>query len=216
MCALVGAGCADPAPPPAGPAPPPNVAPSGDAAPSAGRAVGKAEPFAPAPPADSVWAGDPPTRLPGPYRQIPDGWTTGVVDLDRPSAPMATLTALRTARHEGFDRAVFEFDGPVPRLRVAYVDTPVRACGSGEALRLDGDGWLSVTFTPARAHTDAGEATVADRRARPALPAVLERAITCDFEADLQVVFGVAAPTAYRLTELAAPSRLVVDVRHGT
>lgn len=176
-----------------------------------------AETFAPAsPPADSVWVGDPPTRVPGPYRVLPDGWTTGVVEIDTaPAAGVATLTDLRTARHDGFDRAVFTFDGPVPGLSVAYVDTPVHACGSGEALRLAGDGWLSVTLRPARAHTAAGRATVADRRARPALPAILERVVTCDFEAELQVVFGVAAPTPYRLLRLRDPDRLVVDVRHG-
>ena len=203
------AACADPTPPDPlpddgaaaeAPAPPPPPAP---------------EAFTPAsPPADSVWVGDPPTRIPGPYRVLPDGWTTGTVDLERPDRPSATLVALRTARQDGYDRVVFEFDGPVPGLHTEYVDTPVYTCGAGEALRLEGDGWLRVTFQPARAHTDAGAATVTERRAQPALPNLREYAVTCDFEADLTVILGLAAPTDYRLLELTDPHRLVVDVRH--
>lgn len=196
------------------PDPPDAVRPAPEAAaPSAPPLV--EETFAPAaPPSDSVWVGDPPTRVPGPYKTLPDGWTTGTVDLARPEAATGVLRALRIARQEGYDRTVFEFSGPVPGVHTEYVDTPVYTCGAGEPLRLAGDGWLRVSFQPAQAHTDDGRPTVAERRQQPALPVVRELAMTCDFEGEVTTVLGVAAPNGYRLLELSDPPRLVVDVRH--
>lgn len=125
----------------------------------------------------------------------------------------AELVAVRTARHDGFDRTVFEFSGGVPATHIEYVDRPVRACGSGRVVELPGDGWLQVRFFGARAHTEAGEATVADRDRRLSLPALLALALTCDFEGEVTWVAGVAAPNPYRAFTLDAPARLVVDVR---
>ncbi|MBA2378972.1 MAG: hypothetical protein H0V76_05295, partial [Blastocatellia bacterium] len=38
--------------------------------------------------------------------------------------------------------------------------------------------------------------------------------ITCDFEAEVTWVAGVASPNRYRVLELKAPTRLVVDIKH--
>lgn len=124
------------------------------------------------------------------------------------------LTDVRSARHDGFDRTVFEFADAVPNVHLEYVDRPVRACGSGEVVELPGDGWLQVRFSGARAHTEAGEASVADRDREPGLPVLLALALTCDFEGEVTWVAGVEAPNPYRAFALEAPARLVVDVRH--
>lgn len=141
------------------------------------------------------------------------GWTAGVTEVKRGTG--ATLRAVRAARNEGWDRVVFEFDGAaVPGYRVEYVDRPVRQCGSGEETPVAGQAWLEVRVTPARAHTEAGQATLAQREMRLALPVLKEMEQTCDFEADVTWVLGVASPNRYRVSELAGPARLVVDVQH--
>ncbi len=73
---------------------------------------------------------------------------------------------------------------------------------------------LSVRLEPARAHDDTGSATIVDRRRTPALPALKELTIICDFEAQVEWVLGLTARTPYRVMELSGPTRLVVDVRH--
>lgn len=165
---------------------------------------------------DSVLVGDPPILVPGALSELPSDWTVRTTDLASGREGAATLHAVRTGSHDGFDRVVFVFDGDVlPAVHLEYVDRPSRACGSGEAVWLEGEGWLAARFDPASAHTEAGEATFPERREKPGLAALREWALTCDFEADVTVVLGLTAPAGYRTAVLQAPLRLVVDVRHG-
>lgn len=140
-------------------------------------------------------------------------WTADVVDIS-PEGGISTLVSVRAARHAGFDRVVWELEGGVPGVHVEYVDEPVRACGSGEPVPLPGDAWLEVRMSPANAHTDAGYATIAERRRATGLPAVLEIVQTCDFEAVVSWVLAVRSPEPFRIIRLDDPSRLAVDVRH--
>lgn len=130
---------------------------------------------------------------------------------DRP----IVLQAVRTAAHPGFDRVVFEFDASaLPGYHIEYIDRPVRQCGSGDPVEMAGDGWLEVRMSPAYAHTETGKPTVAERERLPDLPVLRELESTCDFEAVVTWVLGVASPNAYRVLELADPPRLAVDVQH--
>ena len=127
----------------------------------------------------------------------------------------ALLADVRAGRHEGFDRIVFEFRGAdLPGYHIEYIDKPVRSCGSGEVVRLAGDGWLQVRFEPANAHTEDGKPTLTFREIAPMLPTVLEVKSTCDFEAQVEWVAGVSSPNHYRVLELKSPTRLVVDIKH--
>jgi hypothetical protein len=143
--------------------------------------------------------------------------TAGVTEVRRSLARAAILTAVRAARHPGFDRIVFEFEGKqLPGHHVEYVDRPIRRCGSGHAVEVAGDGWLRVRLEPADAHDDQGKATIAerDRQRKLALGALRELILTCDFEGQVVWVLGLTSPNRYRLIELTAPPRLVVDVLH--
>lgn len=141
-------------------------------------------------------------------------WTAGIIDRPRPDASTATLSAVRSGTHEGFDRVVFEFDARVPGYHIEYIDRPVRKCGSGKVTQMAGDGWLEVRMSPARAHTEDGRSTVTERERMPNLTVLSELELTCDFEAVLTWVLGVESPNRYRVHELTGPPRLVVDVRH--
>lgn len=160
-------------------------------------------------------APEPPATQPTQSTQ-PDDWTAGVRRSERPYAGVATQSSIRTARHDGFDRIVLEFRGDsLPGWLVEYVDRPIIQCGSGDAVPVDGDGWLQIRVTPARAHDDNGRATITSRRSDVALPTLQELVLTCDFEAHLEWVAGVRSPRRFRVLELRDPSRLVVDIRHA-
>jgi hypothetical protein len=128
----------------------------------------------------------------------------------------ALLREIRTAAQDGFDRIVFEFEGDeVPNYTIQYIDKPVRQCGSGNVAQVAGDGWLEVKFKATNAHTEAGQATIAARERRLSLPSLKELEITCDFEAEVVVVLGVASPNPYRVLEFSNPTRVVVDIKHN-
>ncbi|MFP4348731.1 MAG: hypothetical protein ACLFQY_10630 [Desulfococcaceae bacterium] len=142
-------------------------------------------------------------------------WTAGIIDtpnfLDQP----AVLRDVRIGKHEDWDRIVFEFEGDqFPGYHLEYIDRPIRKCGSGEVVEIDGPGWLQVHFYPAQAHTRAGNATVTDRQRSPDLPILDEAVLVCDFEGVVEWVLGLNNPNRYRVLELADPTRLVVDITH--
>ena len=125
------------------------------------------------------------------------------------------LREIRTAEQNGFDRVVFEFDGPeIPNYKIEYVDKPVYQCGSGDAVPVAGDGWLEIRFNPANAHTEAGQPTISGRERRLSLPVLKELEITCDFEAEVAAVLGVSSPNRFRVLNLSDPARVVIDVKH--
>lgn len=131
-----------------------------------------------------------------------------------PEAPV--LRDVRIAAHEGFDRIVFEFDSDgLPQWHVDYIDPPVVQCGSGQAMPVAGAAWLQVRFNGANAHTEAGEATSGPLRRSPDLASVREVVRTCDFEAEVSWVVGMAGlRSAYRSVVLEDPARLVIDIAH--
>ena len=143
--------------------------------------------------------------------------TAGNTDKKNPNATGAVLLKdVRSAKHANFDRVVFEFEGAqLPNYRIEYIDKPVRACGSGDVVPFQGDAWLSVLFTGANAHTEAGEPTIKDRTRSPNLTNVKDLKLICDFEAEVEWVLGVSSPNKYRLLELKNPTRLVVDIKHN-
>ena len=150
-------------------------------------------------------------------RPAPSGsarvWTLGVSSVERGGMPVL-LDDVRAAKNDGFDRVVFEFRDAIPGYHVEYIDQPVRDCGAGEVRTIAGDGWLQVRFSPAVAHTEAGEPTITERERALALPILRELELTCDFEAVVTWVLGAASPHRYSLLELRDPPRLVVDIEH--
>lgn len=141
--------------------------------------------------------------------------TAGIIDKKNQVKGVAVLKEVRAARHGNYDRVVFEFEGAeMPSYHIEYIDKPVRACGSGHVVPLKGDGWLEIRFTPAAAHTEEGKPTVKNREQSPNFKIIKEMKSTCDFEAEVAWVLGVASPNHYRILELKNPTRLAVDIKH--
>ena len=121
------------------------------------------------------------------------------------------LAAVRRSHHEAFDRITFEFRGGLPRTTVRYVRELPRDA-AGRPRELAGDADLAVTFV-AGARDRAGRPSFdGPPRARPLWPAVREYALVS--EAGGRVVFGIGVDRrlGFRVVELAAPARVVVDV----
>ena len=141
--------------------------------------------------------------------------TAGITDKKNEIKGAALLREVRTAQHTNYDRVVFEFEGAeLPSYHIEYIDKPVRACGSGNVVPLKGDGWLEIGFIPANAHTEEGQATVKERELSPNHKIIKELKSTCDFEAEVEWVLGVASPNKYRVLELKNPTRLAIDIKH--
>jgi hypothetical protein len=147
-------------------------------------------------------------------REPPFEGTAGIVARDAGVGAPALLRDVRSARHVGYDRVVFEFSEGLPNYHVAYVDRPVRKCGSGDPTAVAGDAWLEVRFNPANAHDERGATTVHELERQTKLGVLLELEQTCDFEAHVTWVLGLAKPNRYRVLELSSPWRIAVDVLH--
>lgn len=145
-------------------------------------------------------------------------WTAAVLDIEGDADGSPLLRDVRVGAHQDadvpYDRVVFEFEGDaLPGVHVEYVDSPVRACGSGDVVPLAGDNQLEIRLAPAVGHTEAGEATVPSEIAFPHSPNVTEGRRTCDFEGVVTWVLGIDAPNRVRVQTLRQPARVVVDVR---
>ncbi|MBZ4330823.1 hypothetical protein K8556_08355 [Corallococcus sp. AS-1-12] len=141
-------------------------------------------------------------------------WTTETVQKPRGEPPAITLRSVRTGTHADYDRTVFEFEGPrLPGYQLGYVKS-AQQCGSGDDVKTPGEAMLEVRFTLARAHDDQGQATVAQRSLKPALPSLLGLERVCDFEGEVTWVLGTARRVPFRVLELKDPTRLVLDVQH--
>jgi hypothetical protein len=129
----------------------------------------------------------------------------------QPAIP--TLVAIRAAYHSEispkYDRVVFEFTGPVPYLRIEYVNQLI-ADGSGAPVRMTGRAILQVQFTPARAHNDRGQAT-APNTMNLRLYLVKQVVSAGDFEGVVTYGIGLARKAEIRVITLGNPLRFAID-----
>jgi hypothetical protein len=184
----------------------PEVKPVPDAAPPALPPPPEVAPSVAPPPARPVEVAPP---------AVDDGPRFGLAPADvRRDGEPATVRAVRVAKHEGYDRIVFEADH-VPGFHVGYVATAVR-CGSGTPVVVDGKAVLEIGLRPAQAHDAQGQPTVTERSVKPTdLGVVRQLEATCDVEGDVTWAIGVADRRLFRAFELSDPPRLVVDVQHA-
>lgn len=166
-------------------------------------------------PAHDNAAGGLATPEPGETETAEFKGTAGSTQKKRDGIQPTLLKAVRTGKHEFYDRVVFEFEGnALPGYVIEYVDKPVRDCGRGEVVPVSGDGFLMVSMRPSNAHTESGQPTVKDLQLNPDLNVLKELKRICDFEAEVQWVLGLSSPNQYRVLELTSPARLVVDISH--
>lgn len=143
------------------------------------------------------------------------GTSVTPVSVPPTSRDTALLTDVRAARHEGFDRVVFEFANVAPGYQVRFVDRPVTSDGSGEEVAVDGAHVVEVRMEPALdadlSRESAPRTYTGPHRISPATPQVVELVRTGGFEGVLSWVVGLRDRVAFRAGTLQQPPRLVLD-----
>lgn len=135
------------------------------------------------------------------------------------STETALLTAIRVARHEGYERVVFEFANDVPGYDVRYVDRPVLADGSGEEVEVAGAHVLLVRMEPALdadlTQESAPKTYTGPTRFSPDTSIIAELVRTGGFEAVLTWAIGTNTEAPFVVTTLDGPPRLMIDLATG-
>lgn len=126
------------------------------------------------------------------------------------------LQQAQSAGQAGFDRVTFTFGAgsAQPGWQVEYVDDP-RSDGSGDPVQVAGSKTLHVIMKDAGVPNDTGVPEPAVRRFTPSGTTVV-REVVLDgaFEGQYTAFIGLSSTKPFRVTRLASPPRVVVDVRH--
>lgn len=132
------------------------------------------------------------------------------------STEVELLTAVRAARHPGYDRLVFEFRQGVPGYDIRYVEPPVRADGSGDEVAVAGSAVLRIRMEPALdadlTQESAPRTYRGPTRFSPDTASVAELVRIGGFEGVLTWAVGVEGEQPFRVTRLQDPPRLVIDL----
>jgi len=130
--------------------------------------------------------------------------------------PGKYLTTVRTGKHAGYDRVVFQFSGGLPAVTAERVKA-VYADPKGTTISLPGRSYLHVVFRGASANcpqpahrTWTGPAVLT-----PGYPQLLAVKAAGDFEGYLSFGLGLADQGPYHVSTLTGPDRVVIDVSHA-
>lgn len=129
-----------------------------------------------------------------------------------------SVTDVRTATHEDYDRVVFDLDGTgggQPGWRVEYVDRATDD-GSGHTVDVDGDAILRVSISGTATPTDSGVEEFARDRIEPeGAESVDEIVYRYWFEGYTTAFLGIdEGERPFRVFLLENPTRVVLDVQH--
>ena len=135
---------------------------------------------------------------------------------DASSGASVTVSDIRVARQDGFDRVVFEVGGDgTPGWDVRYVDTAASQ-GSGDVVDVAGDTVLQVTLTGAGYPYDTGveEFSSSGPVSASGTEVVTEVVFDATFEGTTTAFVGTAEKAPFRVYLLENPTRVVVEVAH--
>ncbi len=146
-------------------------------------------------------------------------WTTREVARAHNSTSQASyVKTVRASEQNGFDRVVFEFEGPFPNYDLKYLKSPFYKGEAGRRrIRQPGKVFLMVEFfvvptddNQLKLH-EVKDFTPKGRLRMPSVQSVKDEEL---FEGFYDFLVGVSARKPFRITELSNPSRLVIDFKH--
>jgi len=121
------------------------------------------------------------------------------------------IVNLRVAQHGTYDRVVVDVAGPISSYDVGYVSRSLDPSGVPGAL--PGASVIGVRVR-GTTHDDQGRSLfLAAKDPTYSLPMVLASTYS-DFEGRVDFGLGLTARTRFRVFELSAPNRIVIDIHH--
>jgi hypothetical protein len=149
----------------------------------------------------------------------------GEFDCDLPvelpaTVDRAQIVDVRVGSHaagaSGYDRIVFEFQGPgIPEVILRVGTPPFTQDPSGLPLSVEGTSYLVLVLHGATGVTPDGTVTYSGPTDfTPGFPTLTQFRQAGDFEAVSEWVAGLTGPSCPRVSTRADPSRLVIDLLH--
>lgn len=124
------------------------------------------------------------------------------------------LKAIRTGRHDTYDRLVFDFSGKFGPVRVRYVPI-VHADPSDFTVPLQGNAFLEVTVQSAYARWGGQTPSYGGPNSvTPGYPTLKQVTLSGDFENVLSFGVGLDRTAGFTVTRMTGPDRLVIDAAH--
>jgi len=148
------------------------------------------------------------TAAPQPTSQLPAGFTCADASGGSEQAG-SNVVGVRIGQHDGYDRLVIEFSGAIPsykaqlRSGTSFTESP-----RGQTVTLSGTNGVLVVVHPVFNWTSYSGPVAF----KPDFPILREARQIENFEGYQQWALGIQGTPCLRVTTLASPSRLVVDV----
>ena len=177
---------------------------------------------------DDVLVTDPPEPTAAPTTTTAAPTTTTTLppfpgDLDPKDAPVSgspngNLVDVRTGKHPGFTRIVWEMDGATgtPWYQIGFGTPPFVNIGGFE-VPVDGSAFLHVFFFPGMRYDISDPVDIVQTYFGPevivvGVGSVEEVVFIEDFEATMEWVVGLTAEKPFHVFTLENPTRLVIDI----
>jgi len=136
-------------------------------------------------------------------------WTTRRVS--RLNPPDGQFRILRVARHDGFDRAVFEFADGVSSFSVSYQKPPILEEETMTPVEIKGTAVLVVSFQ--FYYGEKVDIYQGFPKGELQLAVLREVKVIGSSEGVMEYALGLQGRHAFRVSTLTNPARLVVDIK---
>jgi hypothetical protein len=141
-------------------------------------------------------------------------WDTTPVDVTRDVTPTPKIVNLRVGQHATYDRVVIDMTGPIPGYHIRYVPALYNDA-SGNPVPLVGARFIHIALTPATAHDAQGNSVYQGPDLQQyTMPTLRGVAFPGDFEGVVSFGLALSHRKNFRVFELHAPNRLVIDLHH--
>jgi hypothetical protein len=170
---------------------------------------------------------DSPSAAEGPSDAPSDAPTTGPIPseglgeftCDLPVVERETVvgitnyTDVRVGTHDGYDRVVLEFNVGTPEFTLERDEPPFEKEPGGIPVDVEGESVLHLVLRNGTAMTETGESSYdGPFNLDPGFPMLVDLVHGGDFEAQTSWFIGLADEACVRVTLLADPHRIVIDV----
>ena len=141
-------------------------------------------------------------------------WDTAPVHVERQVTPTPKTVDLRVGQHPRYDRVVIDLTGPISGYDLRYVKT-LHYDGTGDTVPLRGARYIQIRLTPAVAHDAQGHSVYQGPKLEQyGMPTLRGAAFTGDFEGTVSFGLSLSHLKSFRVFELHAPNRIVIDLHH--